>query len=121
MGGKALRRLHEEEGRDVQSNPKVKVEDMSTAATTIAATTDECIDDPKWAEDCPHVADHCGSSIVMKARCRKTCGCGPKVDIFIPSLADATGAGKNATKPAGNGTKTEQSTMSKLLALLQRA
>ena len=47
---------------------------------------DECIDDPGWAEDCAHITEHCGTSIVMKAKCRKSCGCGPKVSIYIPSL-----------------------------------
>ena len=50
-----------------------------------APTATECMDDPRWAADCPLVKEHCARSMVMKARCRRTCGCGPKVNVFIPS------------------------------------
>jgi len=51
-----------------------------------------CEDNPAWAADCPHLADHCSVSEAMKIKCRKTCGCGPEVEDPIPHV------GKNATK-----------------------
>lgn len=44
-------------------------------------STDVCVDHPEWRGQCALLAEHCSSSMVMKARCRKTCGCGEKVDI----------------------------------------
>lgn len=79
----ALRRLRDEEARNAASNPEVKWEDVELGE---GQSSDECIDDPAWQADCEHITEHCGTSIVMKAKCRKTCGCGPKVSIYIPSL-----------------------------------
>lgn len=64
-----------------------------TSAPTRAPTTlesllppiSQCFDDPKWKDDCMHVKEHCLRSVVMKARCRRTCGCGPKVEVYIPT------------------------------------
>ena len=77
----ALQRLQLEEAKDYKLNPSV------TWQGELGEMNDgDCKDEGDWAADCEHLAEHCGSSIVMKAKCRKTCGCGPKVDVFIPSL-----------------------------------
>lgn len=108
---RAMKRLQKEEALYSKINPKVHVENLGSSAEN-----DECIDDPQWAKDCVLIAEHCGTSIVMKARCRKTCGCGPKLDLYIPSLKGAPGlhpgAAPNGTKPAttlaGNTTQTHR-------------
>jgi len=92
---RAEQRLLEEDARFTKLNPKVRVVDDVGEE----ATADDCSDDPNWAKDCPHLKAHCGTSVVMKARCRKACGCGPKLDIYVPSLKDAPGA------MPGNGTR----------------
>jgi len=83
---RAEQRLMEEDAHFTKLNPKVRV------VSDVGESTDDCIDDPAWANDCAHLTAHCGTSVVMKARCRKTCGCGPKLDIYIPSLKGAPGA-----------------------------
>merc|ERR1711968_1887 len=85
--------------------------DVSLAPEWMSATGDlgesistGCEDQPSWAADCPNLAEHCGRSLAMKIKCRKTCGCGPKVHDPIPQVG---GNNTNSTGPKNNNAQIE--------------
>jgi len=81
---------------------------MSASADLGESISPGCEDQPSWAADCPNLAEHCGRSLAMKIKCRKTCGCGPKVHDPIPNVG---GNNTNSTGPKKNNAQMETKVM----------
>lgn len=75
----------------LQLDEHVAVHTHAAAGNATKKDDPACVDHPAWKDDCEHLAMHCASSMAMKIKCRKTCGCGEYIrDPITSKKADST-------------------------------
>jgi len=72
---------------DEESDEKVQ-KSMNKHLTADYKKDHDCDNKPNWDSDCPHLVGNCGTSLVVRMKCRKTCGSCKQTFEGIPEPKD---------------------------------